>query len=213
MAVKRAYSYEDIDRINFKTIDVNEDWKAHLGEPQLGNSHWLVFGDSGHGKTSYVLQIVKMLCQNTQRVHYNTAEEGLKKSFKMALKRNNLKSVSGFNYHQETFSQLSERLNRKRQAKIVVIDSVQYFFRGMQSKHYFEFINRFEDTTFIWVSGADGKKPRGKIAEDIYYDADIVVNVKDFEAIIEKNRFEAYEPRVIWQQGVNERQLKLLQKG
>lgn len=213
MAVKRAYSYEDINRIIFKTIEINEEWKPHLGEPQLGNSHWLIFGDSGHGKTSYVLQIVKMLCQNSQRVHYNTAEEGLKKSFKMALKRNNLKGVSGFNYHQETFSQLSERLNRKRQAKIVVIDSVQYFFRGMQSKHYFEFINQFKDTTFIWVSGADGKKPRGKIAEDIYYDSDIVVNVKDFEANIEKNRFEAYDSRVIWQQGFNERQLKLLQKG
>ena len=213
MAVKRAYSYEDINRIIFKTIEINEEWKPHLGEPQLGNSHWLIFGDSGHGKTSYVLQIVKMLCQNSQRVHYNTAEEGLKKSFKMALKRNNLKGVSGFNYSQESFSQLSERLSRKRQAKIVVIDSVQYFFRGMQSKHYFEFINQFKDTTFIWVSGADGKKPRGKIAEDIYYDADIVVNVKDFEANIEKNRFEAYDSRVIWQQGFNERQLKLLQKG
>ena len=75
------------------------------------------------------------------------------------------------------------------------------------------FINQFKDTTFIWVSGADGKKPRGKIAEDIYYDADIVVNVKDFEANIEKNRFEAYDSRVILQQGFNERQLKLLQKG
>jgi len=213
MAVKRAYSYEDINRILFKTIEINEEWKPHLGEPQLGNSHWLIFGDSGHGKTSYVLQIVKMLCQNSQRVHYNTAEEGIKKSFKMALKRNNLKGVLGFNYHQESFSQLSERLNRKRQAKIVVIDSVQYFFRGLQSKHYFEFINQFKDTTFIWVSGADGKKPRGKIAEDIYYDADIVVNVKDFEANIEKNRFEAYDSRVIWQQGFNERQLKLVQKG
>ena len=89
MAVKRAYSYEDINRIIFKTIEINEEWKPHLGEPQLGHSHWLIFGDSGHGKTSYVLQIVKMLCQNSQRVHYNTAEEGLKKSFKMALKRNN----------------------------------------------------------------------------------------------------------------------------
>ena len=87
MAVKRAYSYEDINRIIFKTIEINEEWKPHLGEPQLGNSHWLIFGDSGHGKTSYVLQIVKMLCQNCQRVHYNTAEEGLKKSFKMALFR------------------------------------------------------------------------------------------------------------------------------
>lgn len=211
--VPRAYSYEDIDRINFPEIKLDEEWKKHLGEPQLGNSHWLVYGGSGHGKTSYVLQAVKQICSHSQKVHYNTSEEGMKKGFKMALKRNHMKGVTGFNYHQETMDQLTARLIRKRQPKIVVIDSVQYFFRKMRSEHYFDFISQFQDTTFIWISGADGKKPKGKIAEDIYYDADIVVNVTDYQAVIEKNRFEAYEPRIIWQEGYNARQLKLLQKG
>lgn len=211
--VPRAYSYEDIERIKFKEIQLNDEWKNHLGEPQLGNSHWLVYGGSGHGKTSYVMQIVKQICMLGQKVHYNTCEEGLKKGFKMALKRNNMKGVSGFNYHKETFEELSARLSRKRQAKIVVIDSVQYFFRKMRSEHYFKFINQFEDTTFIWISGADGKKPKGKIADDIYYDADIVVHVEDFMAKIVKNRFEAYEPHIIYQQGYNERQDKIIQNG
>jgi predicted ATP-dependent serine protease len=213
--VARAYSYEDIDRIDFKSIKIANEWKPHLGEPQLGNSHWLIYGESGEGKTSYLLQLVKELCNNNQKVHYNTLEEGLKKSFKLAMKRSNMKSISSgyFNYQKENLTELTQRLIRKRQAKIVVIDSVQYFFRGLQSKHYFEFINQFKDTTFIWISGADGKKPRGKIAEDIYYDADIVVNVKDFKATVLKNRFEAYQSRIIWEQGNNERQFELLQKG
>ncbi|WP_281233466.1 AAA family ATPase [Flavobacterium gelatinilyticum] len=211
--VPRAYSYEDIERIKFKTIKVDEEWQEHLGEPQLGNSHWLVYGGSGHGKTSYTLQVVKQICQNSQPVHYNTSEEGMKKGFKMALIRNNMKGVSGFNYHQENIAQLTARLSRQRQPKIVVIDSVQYFFRKLRSEHYFDFISQFQNTTFIWISGADGKKPKGKIADDIYYDADIVVNVTDYQAIIEKNRFEAYEPRLIWQKGYNDRQVKLLEKG
>lgn len=214
MAIQRAYTLEDIERITFKEIQIDEDWKPHLGEPQLGNSHWLIYGASGHGKTSYVLQVVKMICLNGQKVHYNSGEEGLKKSFKMALKRNNLTSVrSSFKYQKETYPELTERLKRKRQAKIVVIDSTQYFFRGYQAKHYFEFINQHQDTTFIWISGADGKKPKGKIAEDIYYDADIVIRVENFEAIVEKNRFEANENRIIYQQGYNDRNLILLQKG
>ncbi len=212
MAVKKALSYNDIDKIKFLEITVSDDWKQHLGEPQLGNSHWLIFGESGHGKTNYALQVAKELCGN-YKLHYNTREEGTKKSFKLSLKRNNMKGVNNFNYQSEDYDELSNRLNRKRQAKIVIIDSVQYFFRGKRSKDYFDFIARFENTTFIWISGADGKMPKGKIAEDIYYDADIVVNVKDFIATILKNRFEAYEPRVIWEHGANERQLKLLQKG
>lgn len=211
--IPRAYSYEDIERIKFKTIKTDQEWAEHLGEPQLGNSHWLVYGGSGHGKTSYVLQVVKHLCLNSQKVHYNTSEEGMKKGFQMALKRNNMKGVPGFNYQQENLADLSARLSRQRQAKVVVIDSVQYFFRKMRSEHYFEFISKFQDTTFIWISGADGNKPKGQIANDIYYDADIVVNVTDYQAVIEKNRFEAYEPRIIWQEGHNTRQVKLLQKG
>lgn len=211
--VTRAYSYEDIENIKFKEIKTTDEWKPHLGEPQLGNSHWLVFGGSGEGKTSYVLQVVKEICGQKQKVHYNTKEEGMKKSFKMALKRNNMKGVAGFNYHQEGKPELTARLARKRQPKIVVIDSVQYFFRNMRSQDYFDFIAQFHDTTFIWISGADGNLPRGKIAEDIMYDADIVVQVKDYIATIIKNRFEAHEPRVIWQQGYNERMAKILQKG
>lgn len=211
--VPRAYSYEDIERIKFKTIKIDDEWKDHLGEPQLGNSHWLVYGGSGQGKTSYVLQVVKQICMNSQKAHYNTSEEGMKKGFQMALKRNNMKGVPGFNYHQENVTQLTARLSRQRQAKIVVIDSVQYFFRKMRTEHYFDFISKFQDTTFIWISGADGNKPKGQIANDIYFDADIVIKVENYQAIIEKNRFEAYEPRIIWQEGYNKRQVKLLEKG
>jgi predicted ATP-dependent serine protease len=207
----KAYSYADIEKRKFKSILIeDDDFKKHLGEPQLGNSHWLVYGNSGDGKTSYALQIVKELCKN-HKVHYNTVEEGMKKSFKLALNRENMKGVTGFNYHQEKMPDLKKRLERTRQAKIVVIDSVQYFFRGMKSKHYFDFICQFQDTTFIWISAAEGKNPKGKIAEDIYYDADIVINVRDFQAIVKKNRFEAYESRIIYEKGYNDRQLILVQ--
>lgn len=211
--IKKALSYADINKVTFKSIKIDNDWKPHLGEPQLGNSHWLIYGKPGQGKTSYALQVVKQLCANGQKVHYNTLEEGTKKSFKMALNRNNMKSANGFNYQKESLAELKERLKRKRQPKIIVIDSVQYFFRGLQEKHYFEFIEQFENTTFIWISGADGKKPRGKVAEAIEYDADIIVSIENYMATIEKNRFEAYEPRVIWEQGYNDKQIKLLQKG
>ncbi|EMY3483767.1 hypothetical protein FPG87_12540 [Flavobacterium psychrophilum] len=213
LKIKKALSYADINKVTFKSIKIDNDWKPHLGEPQLGNSHWLIYGKPGQGKTSYALQVVKQLCANGQKVHYNTLEEGTKKSFKMALNRNNMKSANGFNYQKESLAELKERLKRKRQPKIIVIDSVQYFFRGLQEKHYFEFIEQFENTTFIWISGADGKKPRGKVAEAIEYDADIIVSIENYMATIEKNRFEAYEPRVIWEQGYNDKQIKLLQKG
>jgi len=212
--VNRAYCYEDIERINFPTIKVSEDWQAHLGLPQLGNSQILVYAERGHGKTSYLLQMAKMFCMNGQRVHYNTPEEGMKLSFKMALKRNNIKGVGGFNFQKENYEELSARLSRRKQPKIVFNDSVPYLFRGKREKHFFDLIKRFDDTTFIWVAGADGNAPLGAMAKNIIaYEADVVIRVKDFEAVVEKNRFEAYEPRVIWQEGYEQRQAILLKKG
>lgn len=211
--VKRAYNYEDISRKKFESITIQEEWKKHLGSPQLGNSQWIVYGDSGHGKTSYLLQLVKMLCV-FYRVHYNTLEEGMKKSFKMALERSNIKSVkSQFVFSQETLEELTIRLDRPRQPRIVIIDSVQYFFRGCKAQDYFDFISKFPNTTFIWVSGIEGSKPKGAVANEIYYDCDIRVKVENFEAIMEKNRFEAYGSHIIWEEGYERNQMKLLSKG
>lgn len=211
--IPRALSYEDINRATFKTIELSEEWQKHLGVPQLGNSHWLIYGGSGQGKTSYALQVVKEICKS-QKVHYNTLEEGTKLSFKKALERSNIKSAnSKFTYQKENLTELTARLDRKNQAKVIVIDSVQYFFRRKSIEDYFKFCEDFENTTFIWISGADGNRPKGAIADDIYYDTDIVVKIDNYEAVIEKNRFEAYESRVIWQQGFEDRQAKLVRKG
>lgn len=212
--IRRAYSYEDISTKRFALLPIEEEWKPHIGAPELGNSSWLVYGESGQGKTSYVLQLVKMLCNIYGKVHYNTLEEGMKETFKKALNRNNMKSVkSKFTFQQESFEELSKRLDRPRQPKVVVIDSVQYFFRGKKMKDYFEFKERFKNTTFIWISGADGKNPKGAIASDIFYDSDIVVQVVSFEAIVMKNRYEAYENRIIWKEGFEKRNVELVTKG
>lgn len=214
MKIKRAYNYEDISRKQFKSIAVDSAWTAHLGSPQLGNSQWLVFGDSGHVKTSYILQLVKMLCDVGYKVHYNTLEEGMKKSFKMALERSNIKAVKGkFSFGQESLEELTQRLARPRQPKIIIIDSVQYFFRGKKAQDYFDFIGKFTNTTFIWISGVEGNKPKGAIANDIYYDCDIRIKVEHFEAVVDKSRFEAYGSHIIWEQGYQNNQVKLLTKG
>lgn len=208
-----TYAVGDIENKSFKTIQIEDpEFKAHIGEPQLGNSDWLIFGGPGEGKTSYVLQAVKKICIK-HKVLYDTLEEGMKKSFQLALKRNNMKSANGFNFQSEKLPELTLRLSKKRQAKIVVIDSVQYFFRGMTTKDYFDFRKQYIDTTFIWISGADGKTPIGKIAQDIRFEADIVLFVKDYEAIVLKNRFEAYDSYIIWHEGYNTRKMNLLQKG
>jgi predicted ATP-dependent serine protease len=207
--ITKARDADYLIDITFNEILINcSNLQAHLGEPQLGGcSNWFIFGNTGHGKTSYVLSIVKDLTKH-YKVHYNTLEEGTRKSFQKAVIRAGLKGNKNFKYAQENYEQLSTRLRKKKQTRIVVIDSCQYFFRGKQTQHYFKFIQEFKNTTFIFVSHADGSRPKGKIAEDIMYDCDIVNFVKDFRAEIHKNRFEATTSYMIWEEGYRNSLLK-----
>ena len=212
LKIKKAYTYTDIERKKFKTLDFKDVWLEHIGKPERSGS-WIIWGSSGHGKTSYTLQLVKYLCQ-FERVHYNTLEEGMRESFKLALKDNNMKSVaSKFTFQSETFEELTKRLSRKRMPKIVIIDSLQYFFRKRNIESYFKLLQDFQDTIFIFISHARGNEPKGELADDIRYHSDVKIYVRDFVAEVRTSRFGGREPYIIWQEGSDKRQLKLLNKG
>lgn len=213
--IPRAFTYTDIERKVFDTLPFTGEWLRHLGEVERAGS-LLIYGGSGHGKTTYALQLMKYLC-SFEKCFYNSAEEGMSKSFQRSLKLNNLKVVSGkYTFQQEDYAQLIARLSRKRQPKIVFIDSVQYLFRRYKRNgedKYFELIKNFPDTLFIWISQMQKNEPKGAIADAIKWDAQSVVRIQDFKAYVEKSRTGGDEitPYVVSQQKANERELKLLQ--
>lgn len=211
--ISKAYSYADIERMNFKTLPFEGIWYDHIGTPQLGGS-WIVWGGSGNGKTSYLLQLTKYICQ-FEKVHIDTLEEGLRLSFKNALIRENMKSVENrFNFHNEDYEALTKRLNRKRMPKVVIIDSLQYFFRKKNLSHYWALLDAFPTTTFIFNSHAKGGEPKGDLADAIRYHSDVKIHVKDFCANVQTSRFGGNnEPYIIWQKEYERRQLKLVNKG
>lgn len=214
MAVKKAYSYSDIEKRSFKTLALDEEGQRHLGEMERSGSV-LVMGDSGHGKTTYALQMSKAICQ-TEKVHYNSAEEGIRLSFQRSLKLNNMKSVkSKFKYSKDSYNELFARLSQKRQPKIVVIDSVQYFFRGKKVSDYYKLIETFTDTLFIFLSHVSKGMPKGAVANEIYWDCQNRVLIQDFKAHIQKSRCGADEvaPYIINQKKADEREVKLVKNG
>lgn len=212
--VPRAYSYTDIERKEFNVLPFLGEWFRHQGSPERAGSI-LIYGGSGHGKTTYALQFMKMLCDHG-KVFYNSVEEGMHASFKRSLKLNNLKAVSGkYTFYSEGYDDMFKRLERKRQPRIVFVDSVQYCFRGKKESHYFKLMERFPNTLFIWISQMQKNSPKGAIAEAILWDAQNVIRVEDFKAYIEKSRCGGDEltPYVISKQKAEERELKLLKKG
>lgn len=214
MAIKRAYSIADIEKRKFTMLELQGEWHRHLGTMER-NGSVLVMGDSGDGKTTYAMQMSKEFCK-LERVHYNSAEEGVRFTFKRSLKLNNMKSVaSRFQYAKENYDELFLRLNRKRQPRIIIIDSVQYFFLGKKVKDYFKLIETFNDTLFVFLSHINKGMPTGAVAKKIYWDCQNRILVKDFKACVDKSRCGADEvvPYVISQKKADERELKLARNG
>ncbi len=209
MAVKKAYSYADIQKRKFKLLSFAGKWLKHIGKPERSGA-WTIHGCSGHGKTSYEMQLAKYLC-SFERVHINSLEEGMRQSFKNALNRYNMDSVkSKWTFQKETYDELWERLDRKRQPKIVFIDSLQYFFRGKRIKHFFELIEKFPDTLFIFIAHSNSNGTiKGRLAEDIEYHSDVKVSVSDFLATIRTRYDDGGESFIIYDKGYREAQLKL----
>lgn len=214
LEIPRYYTQEDIEKAKFNELEFTGEWLRHLGTPERAGSI-LIYGGSGHGKTTYALQFMKYLC-GFGKVFYNTVEEGMKASFKRSLHLNNLKLVSSkYVFQKEFYDDMLLRLDRKRQPKIVFVDSVQYCFRGKRDTHYFELLERLPNTLFIWISQMSKGMPKGAVADAIRWDAQAVIKVEDFKAYVEKSRCGGDEltPYIISKEKAEQRELKLLRKG
>lgn len=207
--MNRAYTYKDIANKNFATVDFEGVWLAHIGRPELSGS-WFVYGGSGHGKTSYQLQLTKYLC-GFAKVHINTLEEGMRESFRLALDRAGMAAVANkFTFQSENYQDLNDRLKGSKPPAVVVIDSMQYFFRGLKVEDYWGMLKAFPKVLFIFISHAKGNQPEGAFADDIRYHSDVKIFVKDYLAQVQTSRYGGCEPYVIWEAGYHRRQMKLV---
>ncbi|HFG0566839.1 AAA family ATPase [Flavobacterium psychrophilum] len=215
----RAYTYADIEKRKFQLLDFDGKWLDHIGKPERSES-WIIYGLSGQGKTSYAMQLAKYLTQ-FERVHYNTLEEGTKQSFKLAMERVNMKSVGNkFTYKKESYEKLVERLSKKRMPKIIIIDSLQYFFNDRKktaTQDYFSLIEKFPTTLFIFVSHATGKVPRDDLGVSVKYHSDVKIHVHGFVAHSSGEyagtRYGGGEALIISEEKYRENQVVLYQQG
>jgi hypothetical protein len=162
---------------------------------------WIIWGASGNGKSSFVMQLAKYLC-SFGRVIYDSLEESTGLSFQMSLKRHKMGEVKKklIILDREPMEQLEERLRRRGSPGIVIIDSFQY--SGLNYKTYKEFKERHPKKLFIFISHAEGLHPAGRSARKVEYDADVKIMVSCFKAWC-KSRFmeRPGEPYVIWEEG------------
>ena len=151
-----------------------------FGQPEQ-NGVWFIWGRSGNGKTSFVLQLCKELT-HYGKVAYDSLEEGDSLTMQNALMRVGMGDVGRrFILLNESLKELDTRLKRRRSPDIVVVDSFQY--AHIDLKQYEEFIEQHKNKLIIFVSQADGLKPWGRTAQSAMYSASLKIWVEGYRAI------------------------------
>lgn len=180
---KRAYSPKDVANIKHKVLPFEGKWKDVFGEPEQGDT-WFISGPSASGKSSFVMQLAKMLC-GFGPVLYISLEEGVGVSMQRRLAQFKMNEVQG-SFRITTdgdMGTLAERLAKPKSAKFIIVDSYQFAFEaGWEYSLTRDLIDRFKQKTFIFISQEDKGKPLGKPAIRLKYKAGVKVRTQGYRA-------------------------------
>jgi DNA polymerase III delta prime subunit len=199
--IKRAVSVDQLLKKKFIEMPFEGKWEASFGIPERSGV-WIIWGNSGNGKTNFALQLARYLA-TFGKVAYDTLEEGARKSFQIAVRRAKMESVAG-NFtilNREHLEDLKVRLRKKKSPQIIIIDSIQY--SGLTKSEYIALKEEFDDKLFIFISHAEGKNPKGSLANFTRYDADIKIRIEGYKAF-PTSRYGGNEEFVIWHKGASD---------
>jgi len=198
LKLKRAISYDELMKKRFPTMKFDGQFAKSIGEIVERSGNWIIYGESGHGKTEFCLQLSRYLT-GFGKVLYNTCEEGCRMTFRTALSRHPFTPTEKrkFLMVSESIEEVTFRLQKRKSADIIFMDSIQHSF--ITKREYRKLKEQFPNKLFIWISHAEGKRPIGSLASWVEFDSDVKIRVEFFLAMI-KSRYQGNEDFIINQE-------------
>jgi len=181
--MRRAATSLQVLNSKFEELPFDGIWQELFGIPELGGC-WLIWGESANGKTAFALQLAKYMSRYV-RIAFDSIEEGISKSLRDALKREEMISTQGrfLILDKEPIPVLEERLLRRKSPSVAIIDSIQY--TGLNKITAKDLVDRHPGKLFIFTSHASGKYPDGRTANAIRYHAHVKIRIEGFRAFIQ----------------------------
>jgi len=192
---KNSININKLMAMNFHTYNLAPKWVEAIGEVEK-SFKMLVYGLSGSGKTTFVMQLCKELAAHG-KVYFNSVEQGNAKSLQNVAYFCNMQEVEKGKMvigDRDSYETMKLKIKRNK-AVFVVIDSLDYI--NLTTAQYKELTQLFPKRSFIIVSWADGDKPKSQYAKAIEYMADIKTYVSRGVAT-SKSRFGHTKPYYIF---------------
>lgn len=204
----KAISNRNVLDAKFEVAEFEGEWLASFGKPEL-RGVWIIYGESGCGKTHFALRLLKYLCGFVNRAAYDTLEQGLCSSFQTAWKDENMIEVGSkvVVLAKETIKDLRERLRKRKSPDVVVIDSITALI-GFTRAVFIELINEFPEKLFIFIAHEEHGKPYPAIAQHVRKLSEVKIHIEGYKAFT-TTRFKGENGEggadfTIWEKGANE---------
>lgn len=211
----KALSNRNVCDANFKVADFTGEWLATFGKPELRGA-WIIFGESGSGKTHFALSLLAYLTQFVDKAAYDTIEQGLSLSFKNSWLDANMAEVGNkvVVYSKEQIPALRERLRKRKSPQVVVIDSITALV-GFTRSTFASLMDEFPDKLFIFIAHEENGKPYPAVARHVRKLAEVKIRVEGFKAY-PMTRFATAEGGgeefVIWPEGAAKYYAQIIDK-
>ena len=177
----RTLSATQVLAVANDTIRLSDGWGDCFGEMDRTGIVF-IYGPSTSGKSSAAISMAKALTEHG-RVLYASNEEGFRSSFQNRLRRFSIADCgSKIQFtNKESMSDLLARLDKRKSADFVIIDSIQD--TKIRRAEYEKIKRMSAKKMFIFVSRIQGSIPIGRLAVDIKFDADLKVWVEGGRAV------------------------------
>ena len=200
----RALSNKNMCDAKFTVADFSGEWLATIGKPELRGA-WIIFGESGSGKTHFALQLLAYLSRFVDRVAYDTIEQGYSLSFQNSWNDANMGDLGNkvIILDKEQIPALRERLRKRKSPQVVVIDSITAL-AGFTRATFASLMDEFPNKLFIFIAHEEGGKPYPAVARHVRKLSEVKLRVEGFKAF-PTTRFATAEGGgeefVIWPEG------------
>jgi len=179
---KETMSLSELQQKQFKTLDFDGEWEKLIGTPEQ-NFALMIYGQAGHGKSTFAVNLSEYLANKFGYVLYNSAEEGVSLSLQDKLKKVNSNElrVSSFKDFDSIKKHLKQSLSR-----FIVLDSVNHM---DLTADQVEELKRIDPTRGFITIHQVTKLGEFKGDNKFLHNCDIEIMVDDRVPIVKKNRY------------------------
>jgi energy-coupling factor transporter ATP-binding protein EcfA2 len=179
------------------------EWREAFGTPEA-TGIWYIFGGSGSGKTSFVLMLMKCLAAFSKVLFVSLEEGEVSASLQEGIARIGLMERAGNVFIcADNIEDLRERLERRRSANVVIIDSLEHseFTTVKQVK---AFVDEFPHKLFVFTGQAEGDRPRSELGKSVLFLAKQKIYVEGYRAYSRGRSMGEKQYFTIWAKGAEE---------